>query len=761
LINNDCARGLVQVSRIASTRRQQITARFSGAQQGLSTFFASSMAGIQNFFASKQGEITLAVTRTLDWVRTAITGALRTAQALATQIRARIDRMIQDIAASVQSRVEGIAGRITGVIDSIPLPDIPGIGAIRAAALSLLNRAAGVVTGALGHLLGFIRTVFDSGMNALDSLLGGVASAVDWALGFITSAVQNVLQSIAQALNRIVGLIGSLLQGALRSVIVPMLNGIQNLIIRSIDSAEQRALGLLRANRNQYLTGLADAVTPVPGAAAASAKATSAESGFAAIQQLGRDAIQNSARIVQVLELAIGGSIASVVSILASVAARIVTAVAAALGQARQAIVTAVAQAVQLLARLAEAIGNFVRELIQGMMAALEDLVHSIQSAVQGNVDRLLEFARAGLSRISSFMLGFVRNLIPGLTPSANPTGLVGHFTPTPAFVPTPFLRGPPPKPIDIVIAIVIAILIAVVGFFGGTVTVTAVGLVIITIWGLTVTVTTTTLLIVAAVVVLFLLVVAWLIYRWLTKPKPKPKPPEPPCAITTRTLLAAPNGAPNTRKIVGVKEKVEMTSASPATWSARHGTVVPTTGTTVIWTAPPTGVVTLIKAILASGKTCLRLMTVKAPNNLTMVKASEHTIPRGTAGACMVTDVTIHPRTVCLGATQWLEVPGPATNVDGYFKKFSRDTLFHNPNPDYVPFNDDNAGPTDHAAWHEVPGPFSPGQFEWDIPNKYKVDGESDASGRPFTRTLQLFTMDATGTMTISKAGESVSRSP
>jgi hypothetical protein len=98
---------------------------------------------------------------------------------------------------------------------------------------------------------------------------------------------------------------------------------------------------------------------------------------------------------------------------------------------------------------------------------------------------------------------------------------------------------------------------------------------------------------------------------------------------------------------------------------------------------------------------------------------------------------------------------------VQGYFKRFPAATLFHNPNPNYLPFNDSNTGLTDHGAWHAVPGPYSIGQFQWDIPNKYKVDGEPDSSGRLFTGTTQLFTMNVSGTMTISKAGASVSRSP
>jgi hypothetical protein len=113
----------------------------------------------------------------------------------------------------------------------------------------------------------------------------------------------------------------------------------------------------------------------------------------------------------------------------------------------------------------------------------------------------------------------------------------------------------------------------------------------------------------------------------------------------------------------------------------------------------------------------------------------------------------------VNFGRTQWLEVPGPATNVSGYFTRFAAATIFHHPNPDYLPFNDDNSGLQDHASWHAVPAPFSFGTFEWVVPNRYKIDGESDAQGRLFTNTVQAFFMFPGGTMMITKAGASVIR--
>jgi hypothetical protein len=141
------------------------------------------------------------------------------------------------------------------------------------------------------------------------------------------------------------------------------------------------------------------------------------------------------------------------------------------------------------------------------------------------------------------------------------------------------------------------------------------------------------------------------------------------------------------------------------------------------------------------------------------MTVLRRHAIPDGTAGACMINDVVINPLNVNFGRTQWLEVPGPATNVTGYFTRFAADTIFHEPTDHFIPVGDDNSHLEDHAAWHGVPAPFSFGTFEWVIPNQYIIDGESAAQGRVFTNTVQAFFMFAGGTMMINKAGASVIR--
>ena len=232
--------------------------------------------------------------------------------------------------------------------------------------------------------------------------------------------------------------------------------------------------------------------------------------------------------------------------------------------------------------------------------------------------------------------------------------------------------------------------------------------------------------------------------------------------AIASVTMKSAPSGVADTRKKVGVGEEVAFGASAVGTWTASAGTPSGPAAQSWLWKAPATAATVTI-TLTAGPQTATDTITVVAPDSISMRNVGSHTAQVGAGGACMLNEVTFNPLDVCLGAIQWLEVPGPGTSIDGFFKKFSAATLHHDPNPNYAIVNDSNImeagannGPNDHCAWHSTPGPYKDGVFEWIVPNRYIIDGEAASKGRWFTDTTQHFTMDAAGTMTITKAGAS-----
>jgi len=87
---------------------------------------------------------------------------------------------------------------------------------------------------------------------------------------------------------------------------------------------------------------------------------------------------------------------------------------------------------------------------------------------------------------------------------------------------------------------------------------------------------------------------------------------------------------------------------------------------------------------------------------------------------------------------------------------------LWHAPYKEYVQVDGNNSYETDHPAVNRLvylPPPYKLGGYTWEIPNRYRLVGESASSGRKFARTTQVFTIDFFGTMTVSKQGAFVER--
>jgi hypothetical protein len=213
-----------------------------------------------------------------------------------------------------------------------------------------------------------------------------------------------------------------------------------------------------------------------------------------------------------------------------------------------------------------------------------------------------------------------------------------------------------------------------------------------------------------------------------------------------------------NTRTTVGVGEEVRLTGSAGGRWSANHGSLSSARGVKSTWTAPAKPGTTTIK-LSSGGKTVSKKFRVIAPTGLTMKKVSEDNFPAGQQGVGMITNVTIHPTNVSFGNVQWLEVPGPASKITGYFTRYPG--LRHHPNPNWLQWNDKNTGLTDHASLFRWPRPWAVGGFQWAIPNKWRV-ASVGGSGHVFTTTHQVFRMtNNRGTTTITKGGASVTRTP
>lgn len=239
---------------------------------------------------------------------------------------------------------------------------------------------------------------------------------------------------------------------------------------------------------------------------------------------------------------------------------------------------------------------------------------------------------------------------------------------------------------------------------------------------------------------------------------------------IESKATVHAPDGTTDDRKTIGVAETINFTVGGGlvANWSANNGFAAARTAlTTYSWAAPETpGTSTITATIPATGQTATLDMTVVAPKEIRMTSHDEIAFAAGTAGAGMHLTVRVLPLSVNFGWTSLLEDPGGASAVAGFFlaKQTAGTDLAHHPNPNFSRFNFNNTIQFDTAAAGgppvNPPPAWAAGSFFWNIPNRYRASN-STGTGQIFTHTFQRFAIDAAGTVTITKQGGRVRRTP
>lgn len=248
---------------------------------------------------------------------------------------------------------------------------------------------------------------------------------------------------------------------------------------------------------------------------------------------------------------------------------------------------------------------------------------------------------------------------------------------------------------------------------------------------------------------------------------------------MESETISTKPSNRKRTKLGVGEEVKLTITPAalSPIKWSVTgDGKLSSTSGSSVTFTAHETASKPKITAEYAGTKVDVEFEVI-APTGITFARIASlnGSFPAGQAGTGMHLSVTFNPADVSFYRTQWLEVPGPATNVNGFFAQnppFTAASLFHNPNPSGIPINPDNklAGFDVSSYAIAIPNGIPPfptwsnGGWTWVIPNRYIVVG-GNAAGHLFTNTTQIFSITATGGTTVTKQGmgpvASISRNP
>lgn len=254
------------------------------------------------------------------------------------------------------------------------------------------------------------------------------------------------------------------------------------------------------------------------------------------------------------------------------------------------------------------------------------------------------------------------------------------------------------------------------------------------------------------------------------------PPPPPPPvpactgCSATSQTISTQP--ANRARTTVGVGEEVDLDGGSGAcavtTWTlSGPGRLSTTSGSTTRFTAADRAGSATITGTCSHGTTTTITFTVVEPSGLRMRRADAsggngHTVNRPDSG--MRLEIFLLPDTVCFYNVDWSELDCPCA-ASGVYAAFNG--VGHDANASSKAFSGSQTvvsgfGTKMNALDHAYSGdtgltaPFTPGQLQFNIPNRFKV---GTGAWKNFTTNVQTSSLAADGNTLATTKGTATSR--
>lgn len=507
IINADSELTELSIMHQASERRARVTELFANSRQTIKDAIEGNALAVQATILSQQTSILTMAANAIANIQALISMATASAQALVLNYQQAINAIITNATQTVQDGVSGVAGEITGLINSINLPDLPGVELARSFITGMITNGAGLVNNALAGTLGLIRSVFNMGIAMMTAFIGIFGQMLSQAFSFVSNALMNMLQLVLSMLNSIMNLVVNTLINLLHGTLLPIIGRIESAVLKHIDDSEQEHLEQVRNNRDQHLELLANVLDPEAaasggssGGAGAAGSGASPDPGWT-IEKVGLSALDNNRKLLDNFVKVLDSIFGNIIVDITTAVMQIVAEVSSRVNQFIDSLISVMMKLVELIFALVNAVVEFIAMLLAELIRVLSGLLDFIVNAISSPVTTTINAARNILNRIRSAISNIISNFLAQIglgSPSiSSPT-----LSPGPGGVAPAFAGGP----------------ILIIG-----------GKIIIIIGTAFIVLSKATVIIILVVLVVLLLILLYLLYKWLTAPKPAPPPPPPP----------------------------------------------------------------------------------------------------------------------------------------------------------------------------------------------------------------------------------------
>ncbi|MGN6418435.1 MAG: hypothetical protein ACTHMC_13155, partial [Pseudobacter sp.] len=449
MINADSDLTELSIMQQASERRARVTGLFTNSRQTITDAIEGNALAVQSTILSQQANILTMAANAITSVQALISMATASAQALVLNYQQAINAIITNATQTVQDGVNGVATEISGLINSINLPDLPGVELARSFITGMITTGAGLVNNALAGVIGLIRSVFNMGVAMMTAFIGIFGQMLSQAFSFVSNALMNMLQLVLSMLNSIMNLVVNTLLNLLHGTLLPITGRIESAVLKHIDESEQEHLKQVRNNRDQHLEILANVLDPEAagsggsgGGAGATGSGASPDPGWT-IEKVGLSAIDNNKKLLENFLKVLDSIFGNILVDITTAVMRIVAEVSGRVNQFINSLINVMMRLVELIFALVNAVVEFVAMLLSELIRVLSGLLDFIVNAISSPVTTTINAARNILNRVRSAIASIINNFLNQIGLGSGPSLSPPVLSPSPGGVSPAFAGGP------------------------------------------------------------------------------------------------------------------------------------------------------------------------------------------------------------------------------------------------------------------------------------------------------------------------------
>jgi hypothetical protein len=565
-MKQDALMSEMAANRIAFRRSVEYTAYFNGVRENVTGFVLDRIIGVQLSLINSRQFLSMNAEAIKANISVMVTGALTSGLTTSLQYINNISSFVTSTQQNITQTVGGIAGRITGMIQSISLPDLPGIEGIRNSIAAIVNRIAGQINAALDTVVSLITSILQRAMTAIATIVQTLNQVINQLLDMVLAAINRLINMVFGYLERIGTATISTLMRLLNNTIFPILARVERMILQKIELTRRQIIRSIRENYTQTLQGIVDAVSPDPAAPTdTSSQQDQPLTRQEQIAQIATAAYQfatTNATIITDFEQKTASIYAILVQQLLSAIEQVKMQIQVAIARIAVKIAQFILRIMGQLGRILEIVTRAIDRIIQSVMNAFQRLYEAVVRFISNPIQTLQQAASNVWTRIQNFITEITRNILSGtpfdvnsITGGSQTTLAVGYLAP--ALAPA----------VPVIIEVIVEVIVIPVIVIGGAMILFVEGGIIIVIGGVAIFIAEEVLIVILIVIAIIILIIImiliaillYLLYKLIEailkpapipvptpvpgpkpipipqpipQPVPKPKPKPKPCAV-------------------------------------------------------------------------------------------------------------------------------------------------------------------------------------------------------------------------------------